>query len=63
MELHGDPVDYSDFAIATGIGRMDGKSYTFIGYQKGRNTKENIFRNFAMPTPHGYVQGSFFEYA
>lgn len=48
-------MDYSDFAIATGIGRMDGKSYTFIGHQKGRNTKENIFRNFAMPTPHGYV--------
>lgn len=55
MELHGDPVDYSDFAIVTGIGRMDGKSYTFIGHQKGRNTKENIFRNFAMPTPRGYV--------
>ena len=27
----------------------------FIGQQKGRNTKENIMRNFGMPTPHGYV--------
>ncbi|KAE8722150.1 Acetyl-coenzyme A carboxylase carboxyl transferase subunit alpha [Hibiscus syriacus] len=40
--------------MVTGIGTMDGKSYMFIGQQKGRNTKESIFRNFAMPTPHGY---------
>ncbi|KAK7295055.1 hypothetical protein RJT34_17958 [Clitoria ternatea] len=54
IELHGDRAGYDDPAIVTGIGSMDGKSYMFIGHQKGRNTKENISRNFAMPTPHGY---------
>ncbi|XVF73230.1 hypothetical protein PTKIN_Ptkin12aG0184800 [Pterospermum kingtungense] len=54
VELHGDRAGYDDPAIVTGIGTIDGKSYMFIGQQKGRNTKENIFRNFAMPTPHGY---------
>ncbi|CAL5381823.1 unnamed protein product [Camellia sinensis] len=54
VELHGDRAGYDDPAIVTGIGSMDGKSYMFIGHQKGRNTKENIARNFAMPTPQGY---------
>lgn len=54
VELHGDRAGYDDPAIVTGIGRIDGRSYIFIGHQKGRNTKENIARNFAMPTPHGY---------
>lgn len=57
MELHGDRAGYDDPAIVTGIGCMEGKTYMFIGHQKGRNTNENIFRNFAMPTPHGYVSG------
>ncbi|KAJ0053381.1 hypothetical protein Pint_00396 [Pistacia integerrima] len=54
VELHGDRAGYDDPAIVTGIGSMEGKRYMFIGHQKGRNTNENIFRNFAMPTPHGY---------
>lgn len=54
MELHGDRAGYDDPSIVTGIGSIDGKSYMFIGHQKGRNTKENIQRNFGMPTPHGY---------
>ncbi|XP_021748683.1 acetyl-coenzyme A carboxylase carboxyl transferase subunit alpha, chloroplastic-like [Chenopodium quinoa] len=54
VELHGDRAGYDDPAIVTGIGSIDGRSYLFIGHQKGRNTKENIYRNFAMPTPHGY---------
>ncbi|KAL6126125.1 hypothetical protein ACLB2K_074176 [Fragaria x ananassa] len=54
VELHGDRAGYDDPAIVTGLGSIDGKTYMFIGHQKGRNTKENIFRNFAMPTPHGY---------
>lgn len=54
VELHGDRAGYDDPAIVTGIGTIDGKSYMFIGHQKGRNTKENIQRNFGMPTPHGY---------
>lgn len=53
VELHGDRAGYDDPAIVTGVGSMDGKTYMFIGHQKGRNTKENIARNFAMPTPHG----------
>lgn len=54
VELHGDRAGYDDPAIVTGIGSINGKSYLFIGHQKGRNTKENIERNFGMPTPHGY---------
>ncbi|XP_010529773.1 PREDICTED: acetyl-coenzyme A carboxylase carboxyl transferase subunit alpha, chloroplastic-like [Tarenaya hassleriana] len=54
VELHGDRAGYDDPAIVTGIGTIDGKRYMFIGHQKGRNTKENIERNFGMPTPHGY---------
>ncbi|CAA6661701.1 unnamed protein product [Spirodela intermedia] len=54
VELHGDRAGYDDPAIVTGIGSIDGRSYMFIGHQKGRNTKENIERNFGMPTPHGY---------
>ncbi|KAF3775922.1 Acetyl-coenzyme A carboxylase carboxyl transferase subunit alpha [Nymphaea thermarum] len=53
VELHGDRAGYDDPAIVTGLGCVDGKNYMFIGHQKGRNTKENIHRNFAMPTPHG----------
>lgn len=54
VELHGDRAGYDDPAIVTGLGTIDGRSYMFIGHQKGRNTKENIARNFGMPTPHGY---------
>ncbi|CAI5517573.1 unnamed protein product, partial [Closterium sp. Naga37s-1] len=35
-------------------GALDGMSFMFMGHQKGRNTKENIYRNFGMPTPNGY---------
>ncbi|GAB2273465.1 Chromatin assembly factor 1 subunit p50 [Dionaea muscipula] len=54
VELHGDRAGYDDPAIVTGIGTINGRRYMFIGNQKGRNTKENIARNFGMPTPHGY---------
>ncbi|KAH6798385.1 acetyl Co-enzyme a carboxylase carboxyltransferase alpha subunit [Perilla frutescens var. frutescens] len=54
VELHGDRAGYDDPAIVTGLGTINGRSYMFIGHQKGRNTKENIMRNFGMPTPHGY---------
>ncbi|KAL1817018.1 hypothetical protein DCAR_0521436 [Daucus carota subsp. sativus] len=54
VELHGDRGGYDDPAIITGLGSINGRSYMFIGQQKGRNTKENIMRNFGMPTPHGY---------
>ncbi|CAI5504010.1 unnamed protein product [Closterium sp. Naga37s-1] len=54
VELHGDRGGYDDPALVCGIGRMDGMSFMFMGHQKGRNTKENIYRNFGMPTPNGY---------
>ncbi|KAL3536842.1 hypothetical protein ACH5RR_000208 [Cinchona calisaya] len=54
VELHGDRKGYDDPAIVTCLGSIEGRSYMFIGHQKGRNTKENIKRNFAMPTPQGY---------
>uniref|UniRef100_A0A5B6YPI6 acetyl-CoA carboxytransferase n=1 Tax=Davidia involucrata TaxID=16924 RepID=A0A5B6YPI6_DAVIN len=54
VELHGDRAGYDDPAIVTGLGSINGRSYMFMGHQKGRHTKENIQRNFGMPTPHGY---------
>ncbi|CAA2952915.1 acetyl-coenzyme A carboxylase carboxyl transferase subunit alpha, chloroplastic [Olea europaea subsp. europaea] len=54
VELHGDRAGYDDPAVVTGLGTINGRSYMFMGHQKGRNTKENIQRNFGMPTPHGY---------
>ncbi|KAI3759893.1 hypothetical protein L1987_50277 [Smallanthus sonchifolius] len=54
VELHGDRGGYDDPAVVTGIGTIDGRRFMFMGQQKGRNTKENIQRNFGMPTPHGY---------
>lgn len=54
IELHGDRGGYDDPALVCGIGRIDGISCMLIGHQKGRNTKENITRNFGMPTPNGY---------
>ena len=54
MELHGDRGGYDDPALVCGIGSIDGMSFMFMGQQKGRNTKENIQRNFGMPTPNGY---------
>ncbi|XP_076946198.1 acetyl-coenzyme A carboxylase carboxyl transferase subunit alpha, chloroplastic-like [Bidens hawaiensis] len=54
VELHGDRAGYDDPAVVTGIGTIAGRRFMFMGHQKGRNTKENIQRNFGMPTPHGY---------
>ena len=53
-ELHGDRAYSDDPAIVTGIGRFEGRSVAIIGHQKGRNTKENLRRNFGMPRPEGY---------
>eukprot|EP00897_Mesotaenium_endlicherianum_P009160 jgi/Mesen1/8272/ME000448S07415 len=54
VELHGDRGGYDDPALVCGIARIDGMSFMLMGHQKGRNTKENIQRNFGMPTPNGY---------
>ena len=53
-ELHGDRTFADDPAIVCGIARLNGSSVAFIGHQKGRNTKDNLQRNFGMPRPEGY---------
>lgn len=54
IELHGDRYYSDDPAIIGGICTIDNIPVTVIAQQKGRNTKENILRNFAMPHPEGY---------
>ena len=53
-ELHGDRNFADDRAIIGGIGRFHGQPVTVIAQAKGKNTKENLERNFAMPSPEGY---------
>jgi acetyl-CoA carboxylase carboxyl transferase subunit alpha len=53
-ELHGDRTYADDRAIVGGLARLDGRSVVVIGHQKGRDTKEKLFRNFGMPRPEGY---------
>lgn len=54
QQLHGDRAYGDDKAIIGGIARFDGHPVMVIGHQKGRDTKENIKRNFGMPRPEGY---------
>ncbi|MGE5582787.1 MAG: acetyl-CoA carboxylase carboxyltransferase subunit alpha [Bacillota bacterium] len=54
VELHGDRAFRDDPAMVGGIGVFDGIPVTIIGQQKGRDTKENIYRNFGLPHPEGY---------
>lgn len=54
VELHGDRHYGDDPALVGGFGSIDGQTVMFIGQQKGRNTKENLFRNFGMMRPEGY---------
>jgi acetyl-CoA carboxylase carboxyl transferase subunit alpha len=54
MELHGDRTFADDPAIMGGMMLLGDKRIVVIGHQKGRNTKENIHRNFGMPHPEGY---------
>jgi len=53
-QLHGDRAFKDDHAIVGGVARLDGRSVMLIGHQKGRDTSDNIFRNFGMPRPEGY---------
>jgi acetyl-CoA carboxylase carboxyl transferase subunit alpha len=54
VELHGDRLFHDDPAIVGGLARLNGRSVVVIGQQKGRDTKENLRRNFGMPHPDGY---------
>lgn len=53
-ELHGDRSFADDPAIIGGLARFNGQTVMVIGHQKGRDTKEKIYRNFGMPKPEGY---------
>ncbi len=54
VELHGDRLFKDDRAVIGGVARFDGVPVTVIAQAKGTNTKENIERNFGMPSPEGY---------
>ena len=54
VELHGDRVFGDDAAIVGGLAAFEGEPLVVIGHQKGRDTRENIARNFGMPHPEGY---------
>jgi acetyl-CoA carboxylase carboxyl transferase subunit alpha len=54
IELHGDRRFADDHAIVTGLGSYKGQPIAFVGHQKGRDTKQKIFRNFGYARPEGY---------
>ena len=54
QEMHGDRTYADDHSIVGGLARFNGQACMVIGHQKGRDTKEKIYRNFGMPRPEGY---------
>lgn len=54
MELHGDRRGNDDPAIVGGVARLEGQPVVMLGHQKGRDTKDNVVRNFGMASPSGY---------
>ena len=54
LELHGDRGGYDDPALVGGVARIDGRPIVILGHQKGRDTKDNVARNFGMAFPGGY---------
>lgn len=54
IELHGDRGGFDDPAMVGGVARLDGRPVLMLGQQKGRDTKDNIARNFGMASPGGY---------
>ena len=57
IELHGDRFFRDDPATVCGLACIEDKNFTVIAQQKGRNTKENMKRNFGMPNPESYRKG------
>jgi acetyl-CoA carboxylase carboxyl transferase subunit alpha len=57
FELHGDREFTDDKAMVCGLANIGSQNFTIIAEQKGRNTKENIERNFGMPNPESYKKG------
>jgi acetyl-CoA carboxylase carboxyl transferase subunit alpha len=54
MELHGDRGGTDDPALVAGVARLAGRPVVMLGHQKGRDTKDNVARNFGMASPGGY---------
>src|SRR3712207_3243249 len=54
VELHGDRSFGDDRALIGGLATFDGQTVMVLGHQKGKDTRENIVRNFGMPRPEGY---------
>jgi acetyl-CoA carboxylase carboxyl transferase subunit alpha len=54
QELHGDRLFADDHAIIGGLARLDEHPVMIVGHQKGRDTKQKLYRNFGMPRPEGY---------
>jgi acetyl-CoA carboxylase carboxyl transferase subunit alpha len=54
QEIHGDRSFGDDSAIVAGMGRFEGRPIMIVAEQKGRDTKQKLFRNFGMPKPEGY---------
>lgn len=54
VELHGDRYFADDPAIVSGLARFEGRACLVVGHQKGKDTKENLARNFGMPNPEGF---------
>lgn len=54
MEFHGDRLFGDDLAIVGGVAKLHGVPVTVVGHQKGKDTKDNIARNFGMPHPEGF---------
>ena len=54
IQLHGDRLFGDDRAIVGGLGKLDGRPCVVLGHQKGRDTKENLMRNFGSAHPEGY---------
>ena len=53
-EIHGDRAFGDDAAMICGMARFHGEEVLVVGTQKGRDTKQKIYRNFGMPNPEGY---------
>lgn len=54
IEMHGDRRGSDDPALVGGVARLDGTPVVILGHQKGRDTKDNVLRNFGMASPGGY---------
>lgn len=54
LEIHGDHMMADDKSIITGFGKLEGRPVAVLGNQKGRDTKENLYRNFGMAQPEGF---------